>query len=128
MLKGFKDFVMRGNVMDLAVGVAIATAFTALIDAFTAHIINPILAAVGGADTGGWGIQLREANEATLVDFGSLIGALIQFLITAAVIYFVLVAPMNKFNEMRGAKDEEEDAVDEVAVLTEIRDLLKTRA
>lgn len=130
MLKGFKDFIMRGNVMDLAVGVAIAGAFTTLIDAFGANIINPLLAAVGGANVGGFGIQLKEnGGPETLINFGNLIGAFITFLITAAVIYFVLVAPMNKFNELRkrGAVEEDVPPTQE-DLLTEIRDLLRTRA
>lgn len=127
MLKGFKNFVMRGNVIELAVGVAIAAAFTAVIDEFTRTIINPLLAAVGGADTAGWGFFINQSNEATFVDVGALVGAVIQFLITAAVIYFALVVPMNRVSQARGPEPET-PAEDELAVLSDIRDLLKTRS
>ena len=134
LLKGFKDFIMRGNVIDLAVGVAIAGAFTALIDAFTKNIINPLIAAAGGTSAAnGLGFNLKgsEGPASTFVNFGNLITALITFLITAAVIYFVLVVPMNRFNEMRriraGLPAKEEEPVDEATLLTEIRDALVSR-
>lgn len=126
MFKGFKNFIMRGNVIELAVGVAIAAAFTAVIDKFTQTIINPLLAAVGGADTAGWGFFINQSNEATFVDVGAFVGAVIQFIITAAVIYFVLVVPMNKVNQARGPQPEAA-AEDQLAVLSDIRDLLTAR-
>jgi large conductance mechanosensitive channel len=59
MLKGFKDFILRGNVIDLAVAVVIGAAFTALVAAITANLIEPVLNALGGVDTGGWGFYVN---------------------------------------------------------------------
>jgi large conductance mechanosensitive channel len=128
MLKGFKDFLFRGNLVDLAVAVAIGTAFTALVTAFTQTIVNPILATVGGKEGPGWSYTIFDRNPDTTLRFGDLIGALITFAITAAVIYFVLVVPMKKINELRDRGKKEEAPVEvtpeDVALLREIRDLL----
>lgn len=127
-LQGFKEFIQRGNVIDLAIAVVIGAAFGAVVKAFTDYIVNPIIAAVGGADTAGLGFFLREGNDKTFVDFGSVIGALIQFLITAAVVYYVFVVPMNRMRARRAVAPEAPAAVPaDVALLTEIRDLLATR-
>ncbi|AEQ06222.1 large conductance mechanosensitive channel protein MscL [Corynebacterium pseudotuberculosis] len=132
MLKGFKDFILRGNVVELAVAVVIGTAFTAIVTAFTNHLINPLIASLGGADVSGLGFHIRSGNEATFLDFGAVITAAINFLIIAAVVYFILVAPMNKLNEMaarrKGIQEEEEaPASIEAELLEEIRDLLKNQ-
>lgn len=132
MLKGFKDFILRGNVVELAVAVVIGTAFTAIVTAFSEHLINPMIAALGGADVSGLGFYLRAGNDATFMDFGAVITAALNFLIIAAVVYFILVAPMNKLNEMaarrKGVVEEEEaPASIEAELLEEIRDLLKNR-
>lgn len=128
MLKGFKDFLFRGNLVDLAVAVAIGTAFTALVAAFTEFIINPILATIGGSSGPGWSYRIFDDNPKTTLQFGDFIGALITFAITAAVIYFVLVVPMKKINELRDRGKKEEAPVEvtpeDVALLREIRDLL----
>ncbi|RKW85582.1 large conductance mechanosensitive channel protein MscL [Corynebacterium diphtheriae] len=130
--KGFKDFILRGNVVELAVAVVIGTAFTAIVTAFSEHLINPMIAALGGADVSGLGFYLRSGNDATFMDFGAVITAALNFLIIAAVVYFILVAPMNKLNEMaarrKGVVEEEEaPASIEAELLEEIRDLLKNR-
>jgi large conductance mechanosensitive channel len=131
MLQGFKDFITRGNVLDLAVAVVIGAAFTALVAAFSEAIIAPVLAAFGGADAPGFGITIIPDNPATFVNIGALISAAITFLITAAVVYFIFVAPMNAINERRARTldiAEEAEAVPaDVALLTEIRDLLAER-
>lgn len=132
MLKGFKDFLMRGNVVDLAVAVVIGTAFTAIVTAFTTHIINPLISAIGGAEVKGFGFYVISGNENTFVDFGAIITAALNFLIIAAVVYFILVAPMNKLKEIQAARkgadeDEVTPASIEAELLEEIRDLLKTR-
>ncbi|AFH90492.2 large conductance mechanosensitive channel protein MscL [Corynebacterium pseudotuberculosis] len=131
MLKGFKDFILRGNVVELAVAVVIGTAFTAIVTAFTNHLINPLIASLGGADVSGLGFHIRSGNEATFLDFGAVITAAINFLIIAAVVYFILVAPMNKLNEMaarrKGIQEEEAPASIEAELLEEIRDLLKNQ-
>lgn len=130
MLKGFRDFILRGNVIDLAVAVVIGAAFTALVTVLGAAIINPVLAAFGGADSIGLGFYLQADNPATFVDLGAVISAAIVFVITAAVVYFVFVAPMNTLNERRkrrlGIAEDEETPAD-IALLTEIRDLLARR-
>ncbi len=120
MLKGFRDFIMRGNVIDLAVAVVVGAAFTALVNSFTNALIKPIinLALGGGVDAGTITI-----NGQTL-DFSAVVNAVITFLITAAVVYFVFVLPMNKFKEKYGKKDEGEETAEEIAILKEIRDAL----
>ena len=125
MLKGFKDFIMRGNVIDLAVGVVIGAAFTAIVTAFSDNIINPLIAGLGGSEFG-FGFNAIPGNDATFLNFGALLTAIINFLLIAAVVYFFIVAPMNKFNEMREARLETsaEPEVTEADLLTEIRDLL----
>lgn len=127
MLQGFKDFIMRGNVIDLAVGVVIGAAFTAVVTAFSDNIINPMIASVGGADFSGLGFHIIPGNDATFVDFGALITAIINFFLIAAVIYFALVLPMNKLDEAgkrRKGVDPEAPAPTEQELLADIRDLL----
>ncbi|AXH97256.1 large conductance mechanosensitive channel protein MscL [Ornithinimicrobium avium] len=130
MLKGFKDFIMRGNVIDLAVAVVIGAAFAAVVEVVVGSIVTPLLNAAGGASASGLGFELISGKENTYMDFAAIINALIVFLITAAVVYFALVLPMNAFNERRNARlgiVEEEEITDEVATLREIRDLLAQR-
>lgn len=127
MLKGFKEFLLRGNIVELAVAVVIGTAFVALVGRVTESVINPVLAAVGGGgDVPGLAVQLVAGNPATIVNFGAVIGAVIQFVITAAVVYFVFVVPMNRLSEMRkrGEVSAEEAPAPDIELLTEIRDLL----
>lgn len=129
MLKGFKDFVLRGNIVELSIAVVVGTAFTALVAAFTTNIVNPIIAAAGGVNAEGLGFAIWADNPKTFVNFGAVITAFITFLITAAVVYFIFVAPMNKINELvksRAAVDEPEDEPmpADTALLAEIRDLL----
>jgi large conductance mechanosensitive channel len=130
VLQGFKDFITRGNIVDLAVAVVIGTAFVALVTAFTEAFINPLLAAAGGGDVAhGLGFYIRGDNPATFIDIGSFITAIITFLITAAVVYFFIVAPMKKVQEMRarGEEPEPEAVPEDVLVLHEIRDILAGR-
>ena len=130
MLKGFKDFLLRGNVVDLAVAVVIGGAFTALVAVFGSAIINPIIAVFGGDDAQGVGFELVSGNEATFVDLGAVLTAIISFLITAAVVYFAFIVPMNAYQQRRKAKldsePEPEEVPADVALLAEIRDLLAT--
>jgi large conductance mechanosensitive channel len=125
VLKGFKDFLMRGNVIELAVAVVIATAFTMIITAFTEHIVNPLVAVVGGANINGLGFQLIGSNPKTVVDIGAVITAAINFVLIAAVVYFVIVVPYQKIQERRKRGEEPGPAEPtEVELLAEIRDLL----
>ena len=131
MIKGFKDFVMRGNVVDLAVGIAIGVAFTALVAAFGANFVDPIVASVGGGDkdSKGFGFSITD-SPATFVNIGGLINAVIVFAVTMAVIYFAVVVPVQKLQAMRkpgpGA-DEPEAVPEDTALLREIRDALLRR-
>lgn len=131
MLKGFKEFILRGNIVDLAIAVVIGTAFVALVTSFTESFIDPLLAATGGGSVGeGLGIQLgEEGNAGTFIDIGAFIAAVIAFLITAAVVYFAIVVPMRKIQERRarGQEPEPEAVPEDLLVLQEIRDLLAGR-
>jgi large conductance mechanosensitive channel len=127
MIKGFKDFLMRGNVVDLAVGIAIGVAFTTLVAAFGRYFVNPIVAVAGGDDSRGFGFEIT--NEATFVDIGALINAVIVFVVTMAVIYFAVVVPVQKLQALRrrGVVDEPEALPEDIALLREIRDALQRR-
>lgn len=130
MLKGFRDFIMRGNVIDLAVAVVIGAAFTAVVTSFTQHLIDPLIASLGSPDVSGLGFHIRPGDDATFVDFGAVITAILNFLIVAAVIYFALVLPMNKLQELQKNRrdvDPEEPETTEVQLLAEIRDLLENK-
>ena len=127
MLEGFKKFIMRGNVIELAVAVIIGGAFTAIVTAFTSGIIEPLLAAVGGSPEFGLGFPLREGTPATCVNSGGILTALFNFLIIAGVIYFLMIMPMNKLAEINARRkgiEPEEATATETELLAEIRDLL----
>lgn len=127
MLKGFRDFIMQGNVIDLAVAVVIGTAFSAIVSAFTTAIINPLIALLGGDSEVGFAFQILGGNPETLMDFGLLISAIINFLLIAAVIYFILVAPMNKMKEASAKRRGIDAPATDNELLIEIRDLLAGR-
>ena len=125
MFKGFRDFILRGNVIELATAVIIGGAFTAIVTAVSDKIINPLIAAVGSPEVGGLGFRIRPEVPETFVDFGAVITAAINFLIIAAVVYFIIIMPMNRLNEWRNRNAEEEDVpATSEELLTEIRDLL----
>lgn len=123
MIKGFRDFILRGNVIDLAVAVVIGGAFTLLVNAVVSGLIDPIVKKVIGGNEVAGTVSLFGVN----FDIGLVITAAITFLVTAAVVYFVFVAPMNHAKAKRAAKlgePEAEEVPDDVALLREIRDLL----
>ena len=129
MLKGFKDFIMRGNVIELATAVIIGSAFTAIVKSVTDSIIQPIINSLGSAEVKGLGFQITD-NESTFVDFGAVITAAINFLIIAAVVYFLIVMPINKLTEAakrRHGVDPEAPAPTSEELLAEIRDLLEAQ-
>lgn len=129
MLKGFKDFIMRGNVVELATAVIIGSAFTAIVTSVTDSIIQPIINSFGSAEVDGLGFQITD-NKSTLVDFGAVITAAINFLIIAAVVYFLIVMPLNKLTEAskrRQGVDPEAPAPTSEELLAEIRDLLQAQ-
>ena len=123
MLKGFKDFISRGNVIDLAVAVVIGAAFTGLVTAFTQKVIQPLIDRVGAGGNREYGILKVSlgGDPEQFLDFNAVLSAFINFLIVAAVIYFIIVLPYKKLKE-RDSKVEEEET--ELTLLTQIRDLL----
>lgn len=128
MLKGFKDFILRGNVVDLAVAVVIGAAFTAIVTAFTSSIIQPLLNAITPPDVPALGVQLQADKPSTLINFSEVIAAAINFLIVAAIVYFVFVLPIQTIKNRRKRGEEPGPAEPtDVELLAEIRDLLKTQ-
>ena len=123
MLKGFRDFLLRGNVVDLAVAVIIGAAFGAVVDSFVKDVITPIIGAVGGQPD-------FSAIRLGPIAIGSFLNAILSFVIIAAVIYFLVVVPMNRIME-RTRRQTETSAppapTKEEVLLAEIRDLLKQR-
>jgi large conductance mechanosensitive channel len=125
VLRGFKDFVMRGNVVELAVAVVIGAAFNGLVTQFTRSFLDPLIRLMSGGQqlSGTW--KVRDV----IFDWAAFINALIAFVLTAAALYFLVVLPMNKLAERRarGREPESKAPSDEVRLLTEIRDALYAR-
>lgn len=122
MIKGFRDFLLRGNIVDLAVAVIIGGAFGAVVMAFANDFVGGLIGVIGGTpDFGQAGIKIGSGK----IVIGSTLTALINFVIVAAVIYFVIVVPMSKLSERRGTKEDSPAPTDETVLLTEIRDLLR---
>ena len=126
----FKDFILKGNVMDMAIGVIIGTAFADIVNALTADFINPIIGLLGGADVAGE-IVIKTLTDGTkiTINYGHFITQVINFVIMAFVLFIILKA----FNSLVEAgkkkltkeKEAEVTKSDEVILLEEIRDLLK---
>lgn len=134
MLKGFKEFVMRGNVIDLAVAVVIGAAFTTVVNSLVEGLLNPALGALFNSENlkEAWTLSIPPlaGGEPAVLMFGAVVAATIQFLLVASAVYFVLVLPMNKMRERADARraagaPAEEVPSAEVQLLTEIRDLLR---
>ena len=103
MLKGFRDYLMRGDVITVAVGLVVALAFSNLVKAFTDSVINPLVARAQPHATFGLGWQLGQAgNKATFLDIGSFISAIIYFVVFMMVIYFLIVLPYKHIQKRRG--------------------------
>lgn len=129
MIQEFKDFIAKGNVMDMAVGIIIGAAFTAIVTSLVDDLINPIISLfMGGIDFSGMGIRLGEGEDAAMFAYGNFIMALINFLIIAWVV-FLLVKMVNRVKD--AATGPEEEAAEEPAgptaeeLLVEIRDALQ---
>jgi large conductance mechanosensitive channel len=121
MFTGFKEFITKGNVIDVAVGFVAGAAFTALISGITGAIITPLIGLISG---GGVDAGVITVNG-QVFDITAVINAIITFILTMALLYFVFVSPMNRWRE-RNQKDEEVPVpVTDIELLTEIRDLLK---
>lgn len=119
MLSGFKDFLLKGNVIDLAVAVVIGAAFTAIVDALVAGFIDPlILLTVPGID------NLAEAWLIGPFKFGLIVSAIISFIAKAFVVYFFIVRPFSGLAADMAAKAPEPAPAEDVVLLGEIRDLL----
>lgn len=120
MLKGFKEFLSRGNIVDLSIAVVIGTAFTALVKTFTDSIITPLTSRIGASGTDVGVLKISIGGGQT-IDLNVLISAAINFILVAAVVYFLVVMPYNRLRK----KGEVEQAQDtELSLLTEIRNLL----
>ncbi len=131
MLQGFKEFITRGNAVDLAVGVVIGAAFGQVITALTDGIIMPLVAALFGQPDFDnlFSFNIHLFGPPTTVYPGMLITALINFLLVALALYFVVVAPLNKLAARQAAKDggdkTDDDTPPEITLLEEIRDSLR---
>jgi large conductance mechanosensitive channel len=121
MLKGFKDFLSRGNIVDLSVAVVIGTAFTALVTAFTKSIIEPLISRIGAGKDAQYGILRIGIGGGQTIDLNVLVSAVINFILVAAVVYFLIVVPYSRLRK-RGEVEQAQDT--ELSILTEIRDLL----
>jgi large conductance mechanosensitive channel len=139
VLKGFKEFISRGNAIDLAVGVVIGAAFTALVNAFVANLISPLLGALGtkSLETYNWCLKPGPADACgpvgpngtpvgVYIGWGAIVTAIITFLLTALLLYVVFVVPMNAYRR-RTQTPEEEATAEEILLLREIRDSLAAR-
>ncbi|NAZ86149.1 large conductance mechanosensitive channel protein MscL [Kineococcus indalonis] len=134
LVTGFRDFVLRGNVIDLAVAVVIGAAFTGVVNAVVRGFVEPLIAAIGGApnlqDT--WVVPLRRVTDAdgtvheVGLQLGTVAGAALNFLIVSAVVYFLIVTPLNRLLALRKQEEAPESTApsEDVRLLTEIRDLL----
>lgn len=127
MFKGFKEFLLRGNVVDLAVAVVIGAAFNTIVDKFVTALIDPIVGMVFNADSLDESLMVELPGGGALA-FGTVIGALINFIIIAAVVYFVFVLPMNNLRDKITRPQDDETAPSEQELLAEIRDLLRAQA
>jgi len=130
VLKGFREFILRGNVIDLAVAVVIGSAFTAIVNGLVDGIFNPVIALIFNAkDLESAGITLRGGDDPIILAWGLVISALIKFVLIAAVVYFALIVPMNYLKKVTLKKKEEEKPeetpLSETDLLLQIRDLLK---
>ncbi len=129
MLKGFREFIAHGNVIDLAVAVVIGGAFTAIVNSVVSSIINPLVGLFFQADAAGnFGPTLQGFYGEVTFPLGDLISAIISFLAVALVVYFVFVLPMNRWKERQAARNpavEEQTLPNEQELLIEIRDLLR---
>ena len=125
MLKGFKDFLLRGNVVDLAVAVVVGAAFTAVVSAFTNAFLKPLIQVFSGGGEFAGSFVVR----GVVFDYASFINPVITFVLTALVIYFLVVTPLRIVEERR-RRGEEAGPADptDVELLAEIRDLLREQA
>jgi large conductance mechanosensitive channel len=123
VLKEFKEFISRGNVIELAVAVIIGVAFTAIVTAVVEGLITPLVGMIGGTDFRRMDFEIN----GSVFRYGLVINAVIYFVVVAATVFFLIVKPVNVLNERRRRGEEpvdEQELSDEVVLLAEIRDLL----
>jgi large conductance mechanosensitive channel len=128
MIKEFREFILRGNVVDLAIAVVIGAAFGAVVAAFVADLVTPLIAAIGGKPDFA---QLTFTINDSKFKYGHFFNAVVSFLIISAVIFFFIVKPLNLLLARRKDADvtpEAEAPAEDVRLLAEIRDLLRERA
>jgi len=131
MIKGFREFILRGNVIDLAVAVVIGAAFTGIVNAIVTGLINPLIALIFQADSLNdltWEVPTLTGGTTTF-SWGLIIGAIINFIAVAIVVYFAFVYPMNRMKERQEARrgigePSEPSLPTEQELLIQIRDLL----
>jgi large conductance mechanosensitive channel len=137
MLKGFKEFILRGNVIDLAVAVVIGAAFSAIVTTLVNSVFNPLIGVLFNATTLAKALPVHipsiGGGTPAVIYFGALIAAVIQFVLVAVVVYFALVVPINFVKKRAFQKKEAGEAAvsedtppTELELLTDIRDLLAT--
>jgi large conductance mechanosensitive channel len=125
MLKGFRDFVLRGNVVDLAVAVVIGAAFTAVVTSFVNSFLTPLIALIGG----GGKLGGRWEVNGQFFTWGAFLSAVIGFLLTAAVVYFLVVLPVHRLlARVVGGDEPLPVGPTEIELLVEIRDLLRAQS
>jgi large conductance mechanosensitive channel len=125
MLRGFKDFLLRGNVVDLAIAVVIGTAFGALVASFVANLLTPLIAAIFGEPDFS---QLTFTINDSTFRYGAFINALITFLTVAVAIFFFVVKPVNALMARRNRGEEPPpEPTEDILILRQIRDSLQTR-
>lgn len=126
-IKGFKKFLSRGSMIDMAVGVVMGSAVTTVVNAIVNHLISPLIGMIGGVPDMS-GVLTITFNGAT-ISFGAILNAIINFLLIGVAVYFCIVLPINKLRDMANAEDDAntEPSTEEqtLAVLQEIRDELK---
>lgn len=119
MFKGFRDFLAKGNIVDLAVAVVIGTAFTGLVTKFTESVIQPLIDRIGAGKDASYGILKIAIGGGQSIDLNVLLSAFINFVLVAAVVYFLVVLPYGK---LRTKESAESDGDKQIRLLTEIRD------
>ncbi|MFJ4784560.1 large conductance mechanosensitive channel protein MscL [Streptomyces sp. NPDC088794] len=128
--QGFKAFLTRGNVVDLAVAVVIGAAFTNIVNAVVKGLINPLVGAIGTKNLDSYSSCLSDScsgDEGIQLMWGSVLGATLTFVITAAVVYFLMVLPMSKYLARQAARDKAKEGTHEVIELTELEVLKEIR-
>jgi large conductance mechanosensitive channel len=134
VLEGFKTFLMRGNVIDLAVAVVIGAAFTQIVNSVVKGVINPVVGALGTKELDSYSSCLKGTCKTVngevdgiQILWGSVLSATLTFLITAAVVYFLMVLPMSKYLARRADREAAKEGAKEVVELTELEVLKEIR-